>query len=263
MSNELILLRHGQSEWNRQNLFTGWYDSPLSEKGRAEATQAGKLLVSSQLIPACIHTSMLMRAVQTTELVLAEINGAGIPMRLSIPVRQSWRLNERHYGNLTGLNKQQAVLDYGQEQVFEWRRKYNVRPPEMSDDNPYAADIGSVYSDGYSGIVEPPKTECLADVLERLLPYWQENIIPDLKEYGRVLISAHGNSLRALIKHLDNISEDEISSLNIPTGIPLKYDLNEKFQPAESLPVEKRYLGDAQAAMAAAAKVAEQTRKIK
>ncbi len=253
MPNELILLRHGQSEWNRQNLFTGWYDSPLSEKGLDEAAQAGKLLASSQLIPACIHTSMLIRAIQTTELVLAEIKDS------SIPVHQSWRLNERHYGNLTGLNKQQAVLDYGQEQVFEWRRKYNIRPPEMSDDNPYAADIAS----RYSNIMDPPKTECLADVLERLLPYWQENIIPDLKEYGRVLISAHGNSLRALIKHLDNISEDDISSLNIPTGIPLKYDLNEKFQPAESLPVAKRYLGDAQAAADAAAEVAEQTKKTK
>ena len=252
MDSKLILMRHGQSEWNLENRFTGWHDSPLTEQGKTEATIGAKLLLESQLIPSVVHTSVLSRAIQTTEIVLTEIADS------KIPVKKSWRLNERHYGDLTGKNKNQAVQEFGKEQVFSWRRKYSIRPPEITDENEFAAGIISGLASSNLDI-SPPKTECLKDVLERILPYFEESIKPDLSRFPVVLISAHGNSLRALIKHLDNISEEEISTLNIPTAIPLVYKLDSDFTPIDNLDVSERYLGDVEAAKLEAEKIASQT----
>lgn len=241
MTYTLVLLRHGESEWNAKNLFTGWVDVPLSEKGRAEAVHGGELLKEAGVLPDLLFTSLLRRAIMTANLSLDAAD------RHWIPVQRNWRLNERHYGALQGKNKKEIREEYGEEQFMQWRRSYDVPPP--------AIELGSEFSQDtdvrYAG--EPiPRTECLKDVLERLLPYWEEAIVPEIRSGKTVMVAAHGNSLRAIVKHLDRISDDDISGLNIPTGIPLVYELDE-----ETLePVKKggTYLDpDAEAKIAAVA----------
>ena len=241
MTYTLVLLRHGESEWNAKNLFTGWVDVPLSEKGRAEAVHGGELLKEAGVLPDLLFTSLLRRAIMTANLSLDAAD------RHWIPVQRNWRLNERHYGALQGQNKKEIREEYGEEQFMQWRRSYVVPPP--------AIELGSEFSQDtdvrYAG--EPiPRTECLKDVLERLLPYWEEAIVPEIRSGKTVMVAAHGNSLRAIVKHLDRISDDDISGLNIPTGIPLVYELDE-----ETLePVKKggTYLDpDAEAKIAAVA----------
>lgn len=251
MNKKLILIRHGQSQWNLENRFTGWHDIPLTEQGEIEAIEGGKLLLKSQLIPKIIHTSVLTRAQQTAKLVIAQFANS------NIEVKESWTLNERHYGNLTGKNKKEAVEEFGEEQVFSWRRKYSIRPPEIAPDNEYGRGISENHSDLIAS-KDLPKTECLKDVTNRLLPYFEESIKPDLKDFSVVLIVAHGNSLRALIKHLDDISDDDIADLNLPTAIPLVYELDDNFMPTEKLGISERYLGSAKAAQEAAERVARQ-----
>ncbi|KAA9393468.1 phosphoglyceromutase [Kocuria coralli] len=225
MANEtkykLILLRHGQSDWNEKNLFTGWVDVPLTELGKSEAARGGQLLKERGILPDLVHTSLLRRAIMTANLSLDEAD------RHWIPVKRSWRLNERHYGALQGKDKAQVRDEYGEEQFMTWRRSYDVPPPELDDDDQYSQAHDARYAD----IHHAPRTECLKDVLERFLPYWKEQIVPDLKAGRTVLVAAHGNSLRALVKHLDGISDDDIAGLNIPTGIPLYYELDQNFKP--------------------------------
>ena len=244
----LVLLRHGESEWNSKGLFTGWVDVGLSEVGAQEARRGGRLLVESGVVPSTVHTSVLTRAIQTADLALQE---AGL---LWLPVRRSWRLNERHYGALQGKSKAQTRAEFGDEQFMLWRRSYDIPPPPLPDDDEY-----SPVADPRYALLPPdvlPRTECLKDVLGRLLPYWLDAIVPDLAADRTVLVVAHGNSLRALVKHLDSISDEEIAELNIPTGIPLVYELGADYRP--KVP-GGRYL-DPQAAVAAAAAVANQGR---
>lgn len=218
----LILLRHGESDWNAKNLFTGWVDVPLSMKGRTEAKRGGELLAERNLLPDLLHTSLLRRAISTAEIALDECD------RHWIPVRRSWRLNERHYGALQGKDKKETLAAYGEKQFMLWRRSYDVPPPPIEDDDEFSQAHESRYSE-----LGPlmPTTECLKDVVTRMLPYWDSAIVPDLMDGHRVLVTAHGNSLRALVKHLDGISDDAISELNIPTGIPLLYTLDENLKP--------------------------------
>ena len=218
---KLILLRHGQSEWNEKNLFTGWVDVPLTAKGRAEATRGGELMAENQLLPDVVHTSLLRRAMNTANLSLDAAD------RLWIPVKRSWRLNERHYGALQGKNKAEIREEYGEEQFMTWRRSYDTPPPELDDSSEWSQAGDPRYAD----VANLPRTECLKDVLERFMPYWEEQVIPDLKAGKTVLVAAHGNSLRALVKHLDGISDEEIAGLNIPTGIPLYYELDQNLKP--------------------------------
>lgn len=222
MTHTLILLRHGQSEWNEKNLFTGWYDVTLTEQGRAEATRGGALLREAGLNPDVLHTSVLKRAIITANLALEEAD------RLWIPVKRSWRLNERHYGALQGKDKTQVRDEFGEEQFMVWRRSYDTPPPALSDDSEFSQANDPRYADLGDAA---PRTECLKDVLDRMLPYWEESIIPDLAAGKTVLVTAHGNSLRALVKHLDGISDEDIAGLNIPTGIPLVYELDDEFRP--------------------------------
>ena len=217
---ELVLLRHGESEWNAKNLFTGWVDVRLSEKGEAEARRGGVMLAERGLLPDVLHTSLLRRAIHTSQLALDACD------RHWIPVQRSWRLNERHYGALQGKDKAQTLAEYGEEQFQLWRRSFDVPPPPIDDADPYS----QAHDARYAGI-SAPKTECLKDVIDRMLPYWDEAIVPDLKSGKRVLVTAHGNSLRALVKHLDGISDADIAGLNIPTGIPLYYKLDANFKP--------------------------------
>ena len=247
MTHTLVLLRHGESEWNAKNLFTGWVDVPLNDKGRAEALHGGELIKESGLLPAVVHTSLLRRAINTAAMAL------DVADRHWIPVRRSWRLNERHYGDLQGKNKKETLEQYGEEQFMLWRRSFDVPPPPIADDSewsqsglPQYADLGE----------EMPRTECLEDVIERFLPYWESSIVPDLRAGRTTLVAAHGNSLRALVKHLDGISDEDIAGLNIPTGMPLVYELDDRMRP--TLP-GGRYL-DPEAAAAAAAAVANQGR---
>lgn len=242
---ELILLRHGQSTWNLENLFTGWTDVPLTDKGVAEAVEAGRLLLEEGLLPDVAHTSVLRRAIDTLNVTLAECD------RGWIPVTRHWRLNERHYGALQGLDKKATAAEHGDEQVHIWRRSYDTRPPALD----VADERHPGHDPRYSNLPPEvlPGTECLEDVVERMLPYWYDAIVPQLMEGKRVVVAAHGNSLRALVKHLDGISNEAIPSLNIPTGIPLVYELD-----AELKRVASRYLGDPEAAAAAAAAVAKQ-----
>jgi len=222
MTYTLILLRHGESEWNAKNLFTGWVDVRLSEAGEREAGKAGILLNERKLLPDVLHTSLLRRAIHTSQLALDSCE------RHWIPVRRSWRLNERHYGALQGKDKRQTLEQYGEEQFKLWRRSYDVPPPPIDDSDPYSQSKDPRYAELGDSI---PRTECLKDVVARMLPYWSESIVPDLRTGKVILVTAHGNSLRALVKHLDGISDADISELNIPTGIPLLYKLNENLSP--------------------------------
>ena len=248
MTYSLILLRHGESEWNAKNLFTGWVDVELSEKGRAEAKRGGELLKSKNLLPDILHTSVLRRAIDTSQIALEACE------RAWIPVRRSWRLNERHYGALQGKDKAATLAEYGEAQFKLWRRSFDVPPPPISDDNQYSQANEAKYAELGLAL---PKSECLKDVVARMMPYWNESIIPDLKSGKRVLVTAHGNSLRALVKHLDGISDNDIADLNIPTGIPLLYELNENFMPIKK---SGEYL-DPEAALDAISKVANQGKK--
>ena len=244
----LILLRHGQSRWNKLNLFTGWVDVDLTQKGEAEALRGGELLAESGLHPDVVHTSLLRRAIRTTNLALEAAD------RLWIPVQRSWRLNERHYGALQGKNKKETLDTYGEEQFMLWRRSYDTPPPPIDPDSEFA----QTHDPRYARLApeERPDTECLKDVVNRMLPYWYDAIVPDLRAGNTVLIGAHGNSLRALVKHLDQISDEDIAALNIPTGIPLVYRLDADLRP--TVPGGE-YLDPAAAANAAAA-VANQGR---
>uniref|UniRef100_UPI0035240B32 phosphoglyceromutase n=1 Tax=Janibacter sp. GXQ6167 TaxID=3240791 RepID=UPI0035240B32 len=238
----LILLRHGRSDWNEKNLFTGWVDVDLIDKGRAEAVRGGELLKEAGILPDVVHTSLLRRAITTANLALDTAD------RHWIPVRRDWRLNERHYGALQGLDKAATREKYGDDQFMLWRRSFDTPPPPIDEDNEFS-QTGDPRYDG----IEVPRTECLKDVIVRLMPYWEGPIQDDLREDKTVLIVAHGNSLRALVKHLDGISDEDIAGLNIPTGMPLVYELDDAFMPTK--PGE--YL-DPEAAAAEAAAVASQ-----
>lgn len=240
----LVLLRHGESEWNAKNLFTGWVDVDLTEKGRAEAIRGGELIAEQDLLPDVLYTSLLRRAITTAHLALDKAD------RLWIPVNRSWRLNERHYGALQGLNKAETKEKYGEEQFMKWRRSYDVPPPPIERGSKFSQDTDPRYINIDGG----PLTECLADVVARFLPYYADVIVPDLRLGKTVLIAAHGNSLRALVKYLDDMSDDEVVGLNIPTGIPLRYDLDENLRPVTP---GGQYL-DPEAAAAGAAAVASQ-----
>jgi 2,3-bisphosphoglycerate-dependent phosphoglycerate mutase len=216
----LVLLRHGQSDWNVKNLFTGWVDVPLSEVGEAEAVRGGELMKEAGLLPDVLHTSLLRRAINTANLALDAAD------RHWIPVRRDWRLNERHYGALQGKDKKQIREEFGEEQFMTWRRSYDVPPPPIEKGSEWSQDDDPRYAG-----IEAPLTECLADVVARMLPYWDEAIVPDLRAGRTVLVAAHGNSLRALVKELDGISDEDIAGLNIPTGIPLRYELDDDLKP--------------------------------
>ena len=249
MTYKLILLRHGESEWNQKNLFTGWVDVDVNEKGAGEAVRAGELLKEQGLLPDKLHTSLLRRAIHTAYTAL------DVADRHWIPVERSWRLNERHYGALQGLNKSETLEKYGEKQFMEWRRSYDVPPPPLDKDAEYSQWNDPRYADIPED--ERPQTECLADVVVRMLPYWESNIKPDLAAGKTVLVTAHGNSLRALVKHLDGISDADIAGLNIPTGIPLFYELDEDFAPIAK---GGRYL-DPEAAQASIEAVKNQGKK--
>ncbi len=247
MTYTLILLRHGESDWNAKNLFTGWVDVDLTEKGRAEAVRGGELLVEAGLLPDVVHTSLQRRAITTAHLSLDAAD------RHWIPVRRSWRLNERHYGALQGKDKKQTLEEYGEEQFMLWRRSFDTPPPPLADDDEFSQVGDPRYADLGD---EMPRSECLKDVITRFLPYWQSDIVPDLQDGHTVLVAAHGNSLRALVKHLDGISDEDIAGLNIPTGMPLVYRLDDEFRPTVT---GGEYL-DPEAAAEAAAAVANQGR---
>ncbi|WP_217245334.1 phosphoglyceromutase [Streptomyces sp. AC602_WCS936] len=220
---KLILLRHGESEWNEKNLFTGWVDVNLTPKGEKEATRGGELLKDAGLLPDVVHTSVQKRAIRTAQLALEAAD------RHWIPVHRHWRLNERHYGALQGKDKAQTLAEFGEEQFMLWRRSYDTPPPALDRDAEY-----SQFSDARYATLPPelrPQTECLKDVVARMLPYWFDSIVPDLLTGRTVLVAAHGNSLRALVKHLDGISDEDIAGLNIPTGIPLTYELDAELKP--------------------------------
>ena len=244
----LILLRHGNSTWNQENRFTGWVDVDLSDQGRQEAKRAGELLASSGLKPDLLYTSKLKRAINTANIALAEAE------RSWIDVKRDWRLNERHYGDLQGKDKAETLAEYGPEQFQIWRRSFDVPPPPISDESEFSQVNDERYAELGSRI---PKTECLKDVLDRMMPLWENEISKDLVSGKTVLVTAHGNSLRALVKHLDGISDADIAELNIPTGIPLVYRLDENFKP---LVAGGEYL-DPEAAAAGAAAVANQGKK--
>ena len=242
----LILFRHGQSEWNKKNLFTGWVDVDLTFEGTAEARRGGELMREHRLLPDVVHTSVLRRAIRSSDIALDAAD------RHWIPVRRSWRLNERHYGALQGKNKTQIRDEFGDEQFMLWRRSYDTPPPPLPDDDEFSQVRDPRYASYPNEIV--PRTECLADVVQRMLPYWYDAIAPDLISGRTVLVAAHGNSLRALVKHLDDVSDADIVGLNIPTGIPLHYDLGDDLRPREP---GGRYL-DPDAARAAIEAVAHQ-----
>jgi 2,3-bisphosphoglycerate-dependent phosphoglycerate mutase len=246
----LVLLRHGQSEWNLSNQFTGWYDCDLTEQGRSEAAAAAGLLAAAGVLPDLCHTSLQKRAIRTANIVLDGLD------RLWLPVRRSWRLNERHYGNLTGLDKAETKKKYGDEQLLAWRRGYATPPPPIEDANPFNPNGLPNWAHLPAELV--PKAECLADVVARMLPYWYDGIVPDLQAGHVVLVAAHGNSLRALVKHLDGIGDDEITGLDIPTGQPIVYELGDDMRPREARPIIERYLGDPEAIRAAAEAVKRQ-----
>jgi 2,3-bisphosphoglycerate-dependent phosphoglycerate mutase len=244
----LILLRHGESEWNQKNLFTGWVDVDLTAKGEAEARRGGELLVSAGVLPDVVHTSLMRRAIRTANIALNTAD------RHWLPVTRSWRLNERHYGDLQGKDKASVREKFGDEQFMLWRRSYDVPPPPLPDGD----EFSQVGDPRYANLLETvPRTECLADVVDRLLPYWYDEIVPDLRLGRTVLVAAHGNSLRALIKHLDGLSDEAVVALNVPTGIPLRYELD----PAALLPTRPGEYLDPDAAAAAIDAVANQGKK--
>ncbi|WP_305784906.1 phosphoglyceromutase [Symbioplanes lichenis] len=248
MTGTLVLLRHGESEWNAKNLFTGWVDVDLNAKGETEARRGGELLKEHGLLPDVVHTSVLRRAIRTSEIALHTAD------RHWIPVKRHWRLNERHYGALQGKDKKQTLEEFGEEQFMLWRRSYDVPPPPIDDNDEY-----SQFTDARYAALPPelkPRSECLKDVLLRALPYWYDQIVPDLRAGKTVLVAAHGNSLRAIIKHLDQISDEAIAKLNVPTGIPLRYDLDDNLTPTTP---GGAYL-DPETAKEAAAAVANQGR---
>jgi 2,3-bisphosphoglycerate-dependent phosphoglycerate mutase len=223
MHYRLVLLRHGESDWNAKNLFTGWVDVDLSERGRAEAESGGELISGRGLLPDVLHTSVLRRAIRTAEISLHAAE------RSWVPVRRSWRLNERHYGALQGKDKKQTLAEFGEEQFMLWRRSYDTPPPPIADDDEFSQVGDPRYADLPPELM--PRTECLADVVRRMLPYWYDAIVPDLRRGLTVAVVAHGNSLRAMVKHLDRISDEDIPGLNIPTGIPLLYELDGSMRP--------------------------------
>jgi 2,3-bisphosphoglycerate-dependent phosphoglycerate mutase len=243
----LVLLRHGESRWNASNQFTGWVDVDLTDTGRAEAVRSGELLAEHNLLPDVLYTSLLRRAITTANLALDVAN------RLWIPVQRSWRLNERHYGALQGLDKTEIKVRYGEEQFMAWRRSYDTPPPPIEKGSRFSQDGDPRYTDIGGG----PRTECLADVVTRFLPYFTDVIVPDLRAGKTVLIAAHGNSLRALVKYLDDMSDEEVVKLNIPTGVPLRYDLDADLRP---IVIGGTYL-DPEAAAAGMAAVASQGAK--
>jgi 2,3-bisphosphoglycerate-dependent phosphoglycerate mutase len=247
MTYTLVLVRHGESDWNAKNLFTGWVDVDLTEKGRAEAIRSGQQLKEAGILPDIVHTSVQRRAITTANLSLDEAD------RHWIPVKRSWRLNERHYGALQGKNKKEILEQFGEEQFMQWRRSYDVPPPPIDADDTFA----QTGDPRYAGLgAAMPRTECLKDVVARMLPYWEQEIKQDLADGLTVMLAAHGNSLRALVKTLDEISDEDISGLNIPTGMPLIYELDDSFVPVSR---GGRYL-DPEAARAAAEAVAKQGR---
>ena len=243
----LVLLRHGQRSWNLANRFTGWYDVDLSPQGEEEARAAGRLLREEGMAVEVAHTSVLLRAIRTLHLALEELG------RLWIPVHRHWRLNERHYGDLTGLDKAETKERYGEAQFMAWRRSYDVPPPPIGAANRYNPNADDQYRELAPDVV--PATECLKDVVVRMLPYWYDAIVPDLRAGRVTLVAAHGNSLRALIKHLDGISDEEIPGLEIPTGVPIVYELDDGMRPVER---GGRWLGDPEAVRAAAEAVRRQ-----
>jgi|UniRef100_A0A7V6A3K3 2,3-bisphosphoglycerate-dependent phosphoglycerate mutase len=245
---KMVLLRHGESVWNKENRFTGWIDVGLSEKGVEEAKEAGRVLAGEGFVFDVAYTSVLKRAIKTLWLVQEEMD------LMWIPVHHSWRLNERHYGALQGLNKAETVEKHGMDQVKIWRRSYDVPPPALTPDSPYYPGKDRRYADVPK--TELPLTECLKDVVGRFLPYWHETLAPAVKSGQRVIITAHGNSIRALVKYLDQIPDEEIVGLNIPTGIPLVYELNEDLKP-----LKHYYLGDQEKIQAAIQSVADQLKK--
>ena len=247
MTYTLVLLRHGESDWNAKNLFTGWVDVALTEKGMREAVRGGELMREAGLHPDVVHTSLQRRAINTACLALDAAD------RHWIPVKRSWRLNERHYGALQGKDKKQTLEQYGEEQFMLWRRSFDTPPPPLDDSSEWSQAGDPQYADLGD---ELPRTECLKDVIARFLPYWESEIVPDLQAGRVVLVAAHGNSLRALVKHLDGISDEDIAGLNIPTGMPLVYRLDESLRPTVA---GGEYL-DPEAAAAAAAAVANQGR---
>jgi 2,3-bisphosphoglycerate-dependent phosphoglycerate mutase len=243
----LVLLRHGESDWNKKNLFTGWVDVGLSAAGEDEARRGGELLVEHGLLPDVVHTSLLRRAIDTAQISL------DVADRQSIPVRRSWRQNERHNGALHGNDKAAVRAEFGDDQFMLWRRSYDVPPPPLADDDEHSQVGDPRYADLLEAV---PRTECLADVLARMLPYWYDAIVPDLRRGQLVLVAAHGNSLRALIKHLDGLSNEAVVALNVPTGIPLRYELD----PVTVMPTKPGEYLDAQAAAASIQAVANQGR---
>ena len=249
MTRKLVLLRHGQSPWNLENRFTGWVDVDITDKGRAEAIEAGRLMKAEGLKFDVAHTSVLKRAIRTLDTALDQMD------LMWIPVFKTWRLNERHYGALQGLDKAETTAKHGEEKVKIWRRSYDIPPPPLDENHEYFPGKDPRYKKLRPN--EIPRTECLKDTVNRFLPYWEAEIAPAIRRGERVLIAAHGNSLRALVKHLDNVSDQDIVELNIPTGIPLVYELDDKLKPLKP----RYYLGDAEAAEKAAAAVAAQTQK--
>ncbi len=242
---KIVLIRHGESAWNKENRFTGWTDVDLTEKGREEAKSAGQLLKNEGLTFDLAFTSVLKRAIRTLWIVTDEMD------LLWVPVKKSWRLNERHYGSLQGLNKAETAAKYGDEQVHIWRRSYDIPPPALEKEDERFPGTDPRYSD--LRMDEIPFTESLKLTVDRFLPYWYQEIVPEIKANKKIIIAAHGNSLRALVKHLDNIADEKIVELNIPTGIPLVYELDEDLKPLKSY-----YLGDQEAARKAAESVANQ-----
>lgn len=251
MTSTLILLRHGQSQWNLENRFTGWWDVDLTAQGVAEAAAAGVTMLEEAIRPDVVHTSLQRRAIRTANLTLDTMD------RSWLPVRRDWRLNERHYGALTGLDKRETAAKHGAEQLRLWRRGYSTRPPPMEDGH----EFDPTTADERYTFLQPellPRGECLEDVVNRLIPYWESAIVADLDAGATVLIAAHGNSLRALVKHLDNISDEAIAELNIPTGVPVLYELDASMRPVTDVDIGERFLGDAEAAKASAEAVRRQ-----
>ena len=249
----LVLLRHGQSDWNLKNLFTGWVDVDLTDQGREEARRGGNDLANAALLPDIVHTSVQLRAIRTAELALDECG------RKWVPVRRSWRLNERHYGDLQGKDKKETAAEFGADQVKLWRRSYDVPPPPL---DPLRNKKRWGYDQRYAALAKDvlPRSECLKDVLERMLPWWYDAIVPDLRSGATVLVAAHGNSLRALVKHLDDMTPEQVIECNLPTGEPLVYELNDDLRPVRRPGpggVKGRYL-DSKRALAAADAVAKQ-----